>query len=731
MKLEKRFFEKDWGYDIETYPNCFTCTFQYADGSEPIVFEISNRKNDTADFLTFLRRIKSDGCRLVGYNNLGFDYPVIHWILQKAIKAKQSNKNLKLKANAIYNFAMKLIVKDDSGFSKRIPDHEIIIPQVDLFKMNHFDNNAKRTSLKLLEFNMRSDNIEDLPFTVGINLEDDEIDVLIAYNKNDVKETLNFYYHCYDSLNFRQDLTAKYGFDCTNLNDTKIGEKFFMQRIEMTNPYAFYEPTGDGRRKMRQTPRSSIAIKECIFPYIRFSRPEFNAVKEWLERQVITETNGVFSDLEEHVLGEELAKYAHMETKRGTLKNKLNLDGKGNAKNEWDYNNPDHVAELESVKAEFLRLHPKAWFEEVKTTKTLEKYKLSSYFRMATNLNVVIDGFRYDFGVGGIHGSLQGTVHAENGYRIIDLDVASYYPNMAIANRIYPEHLGESFCDSYEAFYHERGNYAKGTGENLAIKLGLNATYGNSNSQYSPFYDPKYTMSITIGGQLSLCMLMERLRLVAGIQLIQCNTDGFTMRIHESHVDTMRENVKRWEKVTGLTMEEAEYKSMYLRDVNNYIGVYTSGKLKQKGAYEYADTVNWKGVAWHKDMSAIVVPKAVEAEVRGECSIAEFIYKHDNAFDFMLRTKVDRSSRLVLVEGDNVSEQQRICRYYPSINGGKLMKIMPALTKGGEERVSNIESNYNVKTCNNMSGFAWDIDYQYFIDEANKLILPFETKLFT
>ena len=55
---------------------------------------------------------------------------------------------------------------------------------------------------------------------------------------------------------------------------------------------------------------------------------------------------------------------------------------------------------------------------------------------------------------------------------------ASYYPNMAIANRVYPEHLGESFCDSYEAFYKERGNYAKGTGENLAIKLGLNATYG-------------------------------------------------------------------------------------------------------------------------------------------------------------------------------------------------------------------------------------------------------------
>ena len=59
------------------------------------------------------------------------------------------------------------------------------------------------------------------------------------------------------------------------------------------------------------------------------------------------------------------------------------------------------------------------------------------------------------------------------------------------------------------------------------------------------------------------------------------------------------------------------------------------------------------------------------------------------------------------------------------------MKIMPPLKNGAEDRVSNIESNFNVKTCNNMSGFAWDVDYQYYIEEANKLIQPFETILFT
>lgn len=724
---DKRFFETDWVYDLETYPNFFSLAAMKADGTQEQVYEISDRKNDTEDLLNFLRKMKSEGCRMVGFNNLGFDYPIIHWILQKAVRAKRSNKTLKLKASQLYDQAQKVIDSSkDDGFGSTIRDADVIIPQVDLFKLNHFDNKAKRTSLKLLEFNMRSDNIEDLPYAVGTVLADDEKDEVISYNFNDVKETLAFYYHCYDSLAFRQDLSAKYGFDCTNLNDTKIGEKFFMQRIEMQNPYAFYEPTGDGKRKMRQTKRSSISIKDCIFPYIQFSKPEFNAVKAWMEKQIITETSGVFSDIEEHLLGEELAKYAEMVTKRAIFKNPLKVNGKGVAQNDFDLDNPEHVNQLRLAKDEFLKLHPKAWFEETRLpVKTQNRVKLTGFYRMAETLNVVIDGFRYDFGVGGIHGSAQGSVHAKKGWRIIDLDVASYYPNMAIANRVYPEHLGESFCDSYEAFYKERGNYAKGTGENLAIKLGLNATYGNSNNKFSPFYDPKYTMTITIGGQLSLCMLMERLRMVAGIKLIQCNTDGFTFYVKDEKMDVMRDNVKRWEGVTGLTMEEAEYSSMYLRDVNNYIGVYTNGKLKQKGAYEYKD------LAWHKNMSALVVPMAVESELMGRDSSTEFIYKHRDPFDFMLRTKVDRSSRLILVTGDVTEEQQRICRYYPSVQGGKLIKVMKPLKEDGEDRFMAMEAEYDVRTCNDMSKFNWDVDYSYYVNEANKLLIPFQTELFT
>ena len=427
--MDSKFFDGDYIWDIETYPNVITLAFMSADTKDKFAFEISKRKNELGDFLEFCRKSKRGNYRWVGFNNLGFDYPVVHWILEKAKDAKFEGKELKLSANTIYKYAMKVIdSKKDGSFGIRVKDNDITIKQLDLFKMNHYDNKAKMTSLKLLEFNMRLDNIEDLPFPVGVSLESDEIDVLLSYNFNDVDATYRFYELCHNAIKFRADLTTKFGFDCTNLNDSKIGEQFFMKRIEVEKPHAFYEPDMNGKRQMRQTKRSSINIGECIFDYVAFARTEFRAIHAWLKNQTITETKGVFSDLEEHLLGD-VAKYAEMVVKSVKFKTKP----------------------TESEITEFKKEHPLGWVDErvLKVTETLkdgdgnsvkETYidskgkenqrvvkvnKIAYYgcYRIAETLNVVIDGFRYDYGVGGIHGSVCGTVEADDEYELWDWDV--------------------------------------------------------------------------------------------------------------------------------------------------------------------------------------------------------------------------------------------------------------------------------------------------------------------
>jgi len=116
--------------------------------------------------------------------------------------------------------------------------------------------------------------------------------------------------------------------------------------------------------------------------------------------------------------------------------------------------------------------------------------------------------------------------------------------------------------------------------------------------------------------------------------------------------------------------------------------------------------------------------RAAEAAMLHGTDPEEFIKNWKNKYDFLLRTKVPRNSRLVMQMQDGSEiQQQNICRYYPCKEGGKLVKIMPALEEGGEDRRLSLDKEWNVKTCNNILDFKDDIDYDYYIREAEKLII--------
>ena len=543
-----------WIYDLETYPNCFSFAIIRKDGKHALTYEVSTRKNQIDKVFSCLDYLAKQGDFLVGFNSLNFDYPVLHKVLQlrKNNKLPVRGENLSMQ---IYKFAQEQIESMKGEFASTVPVEEHYVKQIDLFKIHHFDNKAKSTSLKMLEFNMRASNISDLPFPVGKHLTSDEIDVLLHYNAHDVKMTLEFYKKTIPMIEFREQLTEKYNRNFMNHNDTKIGKDYFIMRLEEEG-VPVYIKDDHGRRKANQTKRSMIKIKDCLFDYYDFKRPEFIAVHEWFKRQVITETKGVFSDIEEHLLGD-VAKYAEMVVKRKKFP-------KEPTKTEYDA---------------FKREHPCGWVEriELKAKKKGEpQYSYWGMWKVAETLNVVIDGFRFDFGVGGIHGSLSETVVKSNKkWNIVDLDVSSFYPNLAISNRIYPKHLTDKFCDIYKDMYEQRKSYKKGTPENAMLKLALNGTYGESNNPFGVFYDPQFTMSITVGGQLTLCLLIDMFyRNKINFKMVMANTDGITIAVTKEHDDNMMQIVGEWEKLVKLEMERVDYDKMFIRDVNSYIGVY-------------------------------------------------------------------------------------------------------------------------------------------------------------
>lgn len=625
----------DFIYDIECFPNVFSLTARM--DHHYWQFEISDRKNQIEELISFLLCLRNNNDRMVGFNNIGYDYPVLHFVINnRPIPAQIYDKSCS-------------IIQSDDRFGHIIWDDQRYVQQIDLFKIHHFDNIAKSTSLKALEFTMRSDTIEDLPFKPGTFLDDRQKDILLKYNKKDVDETYKFYIHSQKEIKFREELSAKYGKNFINHNDTKIGKDYFLMKLEEYNP-------GCTRinGSPRQSPRSSIDINQIILPYINLTHPALVALKDWFSGRIIRQTKGVFNDISLSSLGS-LTPYC-----------KLKKTGKS-----------------------------------------------------AKNLNCIIDNFQLDFGTGGLHGSVDSqTIHTDESGLIIDVDVTAFYPNIAIQNTIYPEHLGPTFCYIYQDVLTERAKHKKGTVENKMMKLAANGTFGDTNSIFSSFYDPQYTMSITINGQLLLCMLIDKILPVPGLKIVQVNTDGITVKCPHQHVDQFRSICKTWEGITKLQLEENCYKTMFIRDVNNYVAVnLDDGKIKKKGAYDdYSD-----GYQWSKNYSALVVKKAVLAALLEGADTKQFIYDHSDKMDFLLRAKVPRSS--FLIHGNRVL--QNTSRYYASTDGESLVKVMPPTAKKPTVwRKIGINTGYLTTECNEWSGNLKNPDYNFYLTEAKKLIDP-------
>lgn len=632
-------------YDIETYKNLFTISFVDPNTDKAITYEMSPRKDDWVKFKEFTDRCQSSFVRWVGFNNKFFDYQVIHRLMHYEEFNGLSGEE---KANLAHNLGTKIIYMDkDDKFRNTIWDKEFLVPQLDLFLIHHFDNVSRATSLKKLEFNMRSKTIQDLPFNPTQDLTSEQMDIVINYNIHDCRETIKFYHESKDMIAFREELTNEYNKNFMNHNDTKIGKDYLIMELQNAGVECF--KMKNGNRVPIQTLRPYIKIDDIIFPYIVFERPELTTVLKWLRKQTITETKGVFTEIDN--LGD-LEKYANLTKKKGKVK----------------------------------------------------------------NLNCVIDGFQFDFGTGGIHGSVESTIVCEDDlYAIIDYDVTSLYPSIAIANNIYPEHLTEKFCPIYAGIKQKRMSYKKGTPKNAALKLGLNGVYGDSNNKFSCFYDPQYTMTITINGQLMLCMLAEKL--MQHCELIQINTDGVTVRVRRDKIDQIEAINRWWESMTGLELERKDYSKMFIRDVNNYIGLYTDGELKRKGKYEW-------DLEWHQNHSSLIVQKAVEAHLVYGKNVRDFIMNHDDPFDFMLRTNVPRNSRLQLETSNVIQIIQNVTRYYISNNGGELIKVMPPVKGKDDARRIGINVGFKVTTQNTFTGSLEDVNYDWYIDEAYKLITP-------
>jgi hypothetical protein len=351
--------------------------------------------------------------------------------------------------------------------------------------------------------------------------------------------------------------------------------------------------------------------------------------------------------------------------------------------------------------------------QEIETTNDVFKY------------NLKYKGLEFVYGVGGIHQSYDNKIIEGNDeYMLLDLDVKSYYPNLSIRNKFYPKHLSETFCILYEELYEKRKVIPKSNPQNTAIKLLLNSCYGKSGDKYSFLYDKFFQMCITVNGQLLLSMLIERLSLIEGVDIISSNTDGTTIRLHVSKKREVFDVWKWFEGITQLELEHVVYKKMFIRDVNNYGAIYLDGKVKLKGAFEI-------NVEPHKNRSERIVQIAVKRYLVNNVPIEDTIKNHlsvgnygdienQGIYDFCVGKKIQSNQNYTIEneEGELLSNiKDKVIRFYVSSDGDYLKKNYSdgrkEITVGGN-KMTMFMDYYDSKD--------YKVDYDYYIKQANKII---------
>jgi hypothetical protein len=203
------------------------------------------------------------------------------------------------------------------------------------------------------------------------------------------------------------------------------------------------------------------------------------------------------------------------------------------------------------------------------------------------DLKITIGKSTYNLGMGGLHSCEKSIAHfADENTLLIDRDVESYYPRIIINQRLFPAHMGEAFLEVYETIVNRRveAKRAKNTVVADSLKITINGSFGKFGSKWSALYAPDLMIQVTLTGQLSLLMLIERLETV-GISVVSANTDGIVIKCDKSRYDELNEIIKQWEQHTNFTTEETQYSAVFSRDINNYIAVKLDGKCKTKGAY--------------------------------------------------------------------------------------------------------------------------------------------------
>ena len=252
-----------WVMDYETLIKCFLGVFEHYKTKQVKVFAVCKYKNDLPKFIDFLKTNIKNNEWHISFNGLGFDGQITQFILKNA--AQLLKKNAEEVANSIYKKAQDCIERQGRRDFQEFSEKNMSIKQMDVFKLNHWDNPAKRSSLKWIQCSMDWHNVQDMPIHHTKEIDSlKELQTIVNYCRNDVSSTKKIMEMCADQIKLRGNLTSKFNIPLYNASEPRISKELFLHFMSMKTGVPRYE------LKNLRTFRREIYVREILLPYIDF-----------------------------------------------------------------------------------------------------------------------------------------------------------------------------------------------------------------------------------------------------------------------------------------------------------------------------------------------------------------------------------------------------------------------------------------------------------------------------
>lgn len=263
-------------YDIEVFPNVFTCTIKNTEVGIYEIFEISERKNQIWDIIDFFTSGEKIFC---GYNNKHYDDPIIAFLIDHKEQAIVAPYHVI--CNDLYNLSKEIINSTDNNFTSWSRwKYMNCFQSIDLLTM--LFSQKLRCGLKEMQVTMQFRNVQEYEGDFDRYLPADRIDDMIKYNVNDCDSTEELLNRCSDAIKLRKGIEREFGISALSKDGMTIGTEILKTK--------YLQKTGKKWKEIKdlRTPCDIIDLNEVIFPFIKFDTPILQDLLEEMKKQKVS-----------------------------------------------------------------------------------------------------------------------------------------------------------------------------------------------------------------------------------------------------------------------------------------------------------------------------------------------------------------------------------------------------------------------------------------------------------